>query len=233
MKDLATLAPARERAYAFLSSAYAEPPSLEVLGAIRDEGFVGLAAELFGERALVPIREFAARPVDAVTLQAEARQAFMNLFKVPGAQYVTPYESVYRDAHEVAGEPTMGLLMGQSAIDVQKWYRLAAVEISDEYKDLPDHICLELNYLAHLCGKEQAFAAAGDQPMLTRAWEMQRDFLASHVVSWVRGLRDKIYEKSQHPYYRAVADMTVEFAQRDLATLEDVLGRSEGNPEPA
>jgi TorA maturation chaperone TorD len=156
----------------------------------------------------------------------------MNLFKVPGASYVAPYESVFRDTRDVAGQQVKGLLMGQSTVDVQKWYRLAALEFSEECKDLPDHICLELDYLAHLCSKEAKFGAEGDAPRLTRAWEMERDFLAAHVVSWVSMLRDKIHGKSQNAYFRAVTDMAVDFTHRDLATLEQLLGPSPARAAP-
>lgn len=231
LAELAALAPTRHQAYAFLSAAYTEAPSVEGLTAIRGSEFLEAAARLFGDETLAPLRRFAAAEETDKGLQ-QTRREFMNLFKVPGSQYVTPYESVFRDAREIAGRQCKGLLMGRSAIDVQKWYRLAAVEIADEYKDLPDHIGLELNYLAHLCHKEQVFASAGDDVKLTRAWEMQRDFLASHIVPWVGELRRKIHEKSQHAYYRAIADMTVEFTRRDLTTLEDVLGPSEGASAP-
>lgn len=165
--------------------------------------------------------------------RSQARQEFMNLFKVPGGQYITPYESVFRDARDVGGKRVKGLLMGQSAVNVQNWYKLAAVEISDEYQDLPDHIGLELNFMVHLCGKEQEFADNDDQARLTRAWEIERDFLRAHVIPWAQQLRDKLYDKTQHAFFRTVADLLVEFTRRDLATLEKVVGSSGGNPLPA
>jgi len=188
--------------------------------------------ELLGETAPASLCEYAACAGEPAERYEGACQEFMNLFEVPGGQYVAPYESVYRDAREVAGKQVRGLLMGQSAVDVQKWYRLAAVEISPEYRDLPDHITLQLGYLAHLCAKEQEFASSGDEARLTRTWEMQRDFLAAHVAPWITALRDKIHEKSEHAYFRVCSDMAVDFTQRDLATLEHLLGRSSGKPVP-
>jgi TorA maturation chaperone TorD len=123
----------------------------------------------------------------------------MNLFKVPGPQYVTPYEAVYRDTREINGQTVGGLLAGQSTVDVQKWCRLAAIEVTEDFKNLPDHIALEFNHLAHLCFKERQFAGSGDEARLTRAWEMQRDFLASRLAEWIAPLRDKIHEKSATP----------------------------------
>ena len=71
----------------------------------------------------------------------------MNLFKVPGPQYVTPYEAVYRDTREINGQTVGGLLADQSTVDVQKWCRLAAIEVTEDFKNLPDHIALEFNHL--------------------------------------------------------------------------------------
>ena len=156
----------------------------------------------------------------------------MNLFKVPRRQYIPPYESVYRDSREIEGKKIAGLLMGASAISVQKWYQLAALDISEECKELPDHIAMELGYLAHLCQKEQGFAATGDDARLTRTLEMERDFLAGHLAVWIGLLRDGINEKSRHSYFRAVSELAEQFVRSDLTTLESVLGPSEGCADP-
>ncbi|MHC4441515.1 MAG: TorD/DmsD family molecular chaperone [Planctomycetota bacterium] len=230
--ELKELASARQTVYSFLRAAFSEPPSGEQLDALRASDFLCEAGKLFSEHVLAPLTEYARTDTAIADLQREGRQEFMNLFKVPGGQYVTPYESVYRDTREIAGKKVKGLLMGQCAVDVQKWYQLAALEIADEYKDLPDHICLEFNYLAHLCGKEREFDSAGDEAKLARTWLMQRDFLAGHIIPWIGLLGDKIHEKSQHTYFRAVADMAVEFTGRDLATLEGLLGKSSGHSSP-
>jgi len=229
---LATLSRARQGAYVFLSGAFAAPPTPESLAILRDEQYLQAATELFGDLAVKPLLQYAEASRNAAELQRQAHQEFMNLFRVPGGQYITPYESVFRDTRDVGGQQVKGLLMGPSAVDVQKWYRIAAVEISAEYKDLPDHVSLELNFLAHVCGKELGFSTAGDDARLTRAWEIERDFLAAHVVSWVAPLRDKLYEKSQHAYFRTVADLLVEFSRRDLTTLENVVGPSTGKTAP-
>jgi len=223
---MSSLASARQSAYAFLSLAFTEPPSANVLDSIRHEDFLGSASVLFGADTAAPLCEYARSAEDEAELLHQARREFMKLLKVPGAHYISPYESVYRDTRDVAGKSVKGLLMGQSTVDVQKWYRLAALDLSGDIKEVPDHIGVELNYLAHLCAKERQFASQGDEPKLTRAWEMERDFLAAHVVRWIGLLRDKFYEKSKHLYFRAIADMAIEFTRRDLLTLEGLIGPS-------
>lgn len=226
------LAEGRRQAYAFLSSAFAHPPSQEEVTALRENGFFASATEMFSEKALGPLRKFAKCTEPVAETECGTRLEFMNLFKVPGAQYVTPYESVFQDTRDTEGQKSKGLMMGGAAGDVQKWYRLAALKISSEYKDLPDHISLELSYLAHLCAAEEKFASTADEGKLTRAWEMQRDFLAAHIVPWVEALCTAIHEKTQHPYFEAVAEMVVEFTRRDLTTLEQLLGPSNGKSAP-
>lgn len=229
---LIELSRARRDVYAFLGGAFLTPPTEESLRALASDDLLAGAEELFGMDVLDSLQHYACSAEQTPELQRQAHQEFMNLFKVPGGQYITPYESVFRDTRDVGGRPVKGLLMGQSAATVQKWYKLGAVVISAEYKDLPDHIGLELNFLAHVCGKEQEFADRDDQARLTRAWEIERDFLSAHVVSWMRQLRDKVYDKSQHAFFRTVADLLVEFGKRDLATLERVVGASSGKPLP-
>lgn len=230
--ELAELASARRDLYRFLSAAFLEAPGPEFLARLRDEAFHAALAEWFSPDVVENFRRVA-DAVDAQEFSKAARLEFTNLFLVPGGQYIAPYESVFRDRREIEGREISGLLMGQSALDVQKWYRLAALEISGDFKELPDHIGLEFHYLAYLCEKERNFADAGDTAKHTRAREMQRDFLKAHVISWLGDLAEKIRAKATLPLYQAIASLAVEFCQSDLATLESVIGPSCGKPVPA
>lgn len=229
--DLATLAEPRRILYRFLSAAFADPPTDQSLSVLRNDTFLRAISQLFERHAISTLFQQVWDAPASLTIQEDMRQTFMNLFKIPGPEYVAPYESVYRDTRDIDGQPVRGLLMGPSAVGVQRWYRLAAADISDAFNDLPDHIMLELNFLAHLCGKEEEFFANDDEERLLRAWEIERDFLRAHVVSWVPALRDRIYEKCRHAYFRAIADLAVECTRRDLATLESVV--EPGRPKAA
>ncbi len=218
--------------YQFLSESFAAPPSAAQIAELGSPEFLEKATELFGDAPIKPLLRFAENRGSAEKVARQARQEFMNLFKVPGAQYVAPYESVFRDEREVEGRNVNGLLLGPSALAVQQWYRLAALDISPDCRELPDHIAVELSYLAQLCAKEQELAATTDDTRLARCWEMERDFLAAHVVRWVEPLCRRILEKTQHPYFVAIGELLVIFTRRDLATLEDLLGPSDGSPVP-
>jgi TorA maturation chaperone TorD len=231
VQDLAELAPARRDFYRFISAAFLKAPGPELLGQLRDESFQAALGDWFSAGVVEKFRR-AAEAMDAKDFAQAARLEFTNLFLVPGGQHIAPYESVFRDSREIEGREISGLLLGPSAAAVQQWYRLAALEISADFKELPDHIGLELHYLAYLCAKEQEFADGGDHGKQTRAREMQRDFLKAHVLSWLPDFAAQIQTKAKLPLYPAIASLAVEFCQNDLASLEAVVGPSCGQPVP-
>ncbi|MFV1958747.1 MAG: molecular chaperone [Planctomycetota bacterium] len=229
--ERAASAQGRREAYAWLAAAFAQPPAPEMLDRATREGFPPEADGGPPADAVGALRAPAARddPVDAV---AALKQEFMDLFKVPGGRYVTPYESVFRDERQVGTKRVQGLLMGRPAVDVQKWYRLATLRISGSFEDLPDHVSLELAFMAELCAKEADFAASGKAGLLHRAQEMQRDFLAGHLALWMDDLAARIEEKAELPYFPGVAAWTRTRVRGDLALLEDLLGPSSSASAP-
>jgi len=226
-ESLRGMSAAHQSVYGFLAACFARPLSPRELEAVNLAGM----AETDGSPCDDELSAMLQNLTSNYDPQA-CEQEFMALFKVPGGRYVAPYESVFRDTHEIGGQRVGGLLLGQSAIDVQKWYRLAALEFKDDCKELPDHIALELEYLAHLCSKEHEFTAAGDESHMRRAQEMQRDFLAAHICSWIGALRDRIVEKAKGSFYRTVADMAVAVTTRHLAALEQAIGASQRSSSP-
>jgi TorA maturation chaperone TorD len=219
----------RQIAYDFLATSFLRPPSLRELQLLRSIELRELGCCLCGPEFAHGLDDTPITPDE----EQRTRQEFMDLFKVPGGKYIPLYESVFRDTRELDGQQVAGLLMGQSAVDVQKWYRLAAIEFTDDCKELPDHFGVELAYVAHLCGKEQEFVTSGDTARLVRAREMQRDFLAAHVCLWVDTLRDRVASRSKNPFYRAVCELVVALAHRDLETLESLLGSSSRSSAPS
>lgn len=231
-EDLAEWACARRDLYRFLSAAFLESPTPEFLAHLRDDSFQAGLADSFSP-AVVEEFDRVSAAKESEEFPRSAQIEFTNLFLVPGGQHIAPYESVFRDRREIEGREISGLLMGQSALDVQQWYRLAALEIAGDFKELPDHIGLEFHYLAYLCEKDREFETLGDSAKQTRAREMQRDFLKAHVLSWLAELAKQIRVKAKLPLYPAIASLAVEFCQDDLATLEKLLGPSRGHSVPA
>jgi TorA maturation chaperone TorD len=114
------------------------------------------------------------------------RREYQRLFEFPSAK-VQPYEYAYRGASTTPGQTAERLRMS---------YREAGLEISSHFKDLPDHVCLELELLARLMEKE----AAGR----SREARRRRDFEES-LRSWFPRFLAAIRDEARDPYYLELA----------------------------
>ncbi len=220
---LTELAPVRAAAYAFLSTAFHRPPAADLILSWADPADVAEWAEFLGEEGVARLHQFAAAEAPLAERAREASREFTALFLVPGAQGVAPYESVFRDPAAPNGGGT-GRLMGRPALEVQRWYRLAAQDIAPDFNDLPDHIALELAFVARLAQLEEEFRVAREFEKQTRARQIERDFLATHVVPWMAPFAEAIRARTRHPWFLGLAAILSTFPAADLARLEAVLG---------
>lgn len=122
-----------------------------------------LAAELgyTAAGALHDLRDAVARLPDHLTLL----QGYSRLFLAPPAP-VPLNAGLYLD----------GAVMGPATLALEKCYRQCDLQPGGHFRDLPDHIALQLEFVAHLCASE----AAGGTPALRAD-----DFLASFVRYWL------------------------------------------------
>ena len=123
--------------------------------------------------------------------------------------YVVPVESVYKEwskADDVTGamKGEKGFIMGDPAVEMINRYRMAGIEIPQTYKDTPDHIAILLEYASLLCENIKR--------------EDRASFVSGHL-DWVAELHNDIYKYSESNFYRAVADITVDFIQYECANL--------------
>lgn len=151
-----------------------------------------------------------------------------SLFVVPGARYVAPYESVYRDAWHLpvpAGGPSTGthtvmvkgLLMGASAQAVKRCYLNAGLA---PIADLPDHISNELRFLAYLWNRE-----AAEAPRARRATaKLRARFLDEHLLRWIDALVQKVSVSDRLGFHTAalrIAELVLRSDGRALRNQTD------------
>ncbi len=127
-----------------------------------------------------------------------------------------PYESLYRGDN----------LMGDATVWVTQFYRDAGFENIYPEAGPPDHIGVELRFLALLCFRESEAAATGDETGVTRYRAHQRNFIERHLMGWVPAFAEQLIARSRTPFYSAVAHMTqqlVELAHADLTASLDAM----------
>ena len=127
---------------------------------------------------------------------------YAHLFMGPVGMFAPPYESGWLvDGGDSQGDPTADLL---------GFYAAGGFEMSDEFRDLPDHIAVQLEFLYSLLFRAAARIQAGDEMGIQAARTLWRDFLDRHLGRWVGDFRAAVLAGAECRFYCELAGMTVE-----------------------
>jgi TorA maturation chaperone TorD len=192
------LAEARSACYRFFSRVFMEEPTKALM-----EGLLLAAAaslkELFPDPAYQ--REFAGLRLDFrqgnLTLEGAVLD-FEALFRVPGPRYLSPFESVYR-SQKARGR---GCLCGPETMAVEALYLQEGLGPGEGFSELPDHVGVELEFMAFLCRQAAAAMKAGDRAALEEYQRKQQYFFRDHLGAWGRLLADHLASQAQTSLYR-------------------------------
>lgn len=136
---------------------------------------------------------------------------YAKLFVGPDELLAHPYGSVYLDGPKI--------LMGDSTMDVIVRYRDAEFAITADFKEVPDHIAVELEFLYLLCFNE-SLAIAEQRTEDQIEWQQRRQaFIDEHIGRWINDFCGRLRNNTQFDYYRHLADLTQGFinAQKSAA----------------
>ena len=176
-----------------LAAAFLEPPNLEMVQALQ---------LLLGKEA--PTASFS---------DLEGRRAFTRLLVGPGEGYVPPYASIYVNA-ALYEKP---LLRGAEASAVQAEYAAAGLELAPGGQQLPDHLGIELQFLAHLCRLEAEGRETGDESA-AQTWRTRRvDFIRQHLLNWLPDFSRQLQAASAHPFYARLTDFLITYLTQEVS----------------
>jgi TorA maturation chaperone TorD len=149
---------------------------------------------------------------------------FARLFVGPYSLPAPPYGSVYLEGERK--------IMGDSTLEVQERYRRAGVELSDNFRDVPDHIAAELEFMYFLIFKEIQALENSDVDTAIDYLEKQRAFLREHLGAWVFDFADSIEENAETDFYKNLARATKAFIEQNFDELSD-LSAPESHSDPS
>ncbi|RJQ70819.1 MAG: hypothetical protein C4519_19615 [Desulfobacteraceae bacterium] len=150
---------------------------------------------------------------DTDALQVEYTRLFLGPFSAPAP----PYGSVYLEQER--------RLMGDSTVDARKHYLTMGVDLSPDFKEAPDHICAELEFMHVLISMGLKAIEDSDYELLAENVRHQRSFLLHHLGAWLPTFANKVMEHSQAGFYRYLAAAAAKFVAEDmdgLAEIEDL-----------
>jgi TorA maturation chaperone TorD len=121
-----------------------------------------------------------------------------RLFIGPQRVVASPYGSVYLEEGR--------RVMGDSTLDALQAYQEAGLHLDPDFKELPDHIAVELEFSYYLTAKALEADAShhGDEAAQRRA--AREAFLDRHLRRWVPPFCAAICEGTAHPFYRSLAE---------------------------
>ena len=99
---------------------------------------------------------------------------FAKLFVGPYQLMAAPYGSVYLDDGRT--------LMGDSTFDVKNRYREEGLDTAKDFKDAPDHITAELEFMYYLVFKEIEAFSDSDIETVIGFIQKQKCFLESYQI---------------------------------------------------
>lgn len=190
------------RAYRALATAFYFPsPDLSsVVQELRD-ALASLGVNLFEED--LSTLEMCLAENKAVP---ELVQEYCKLFYGPAKLLAPPYESIYRDG---------GVTMGESTLSVIKAYSEAGVAVSQDFKNLPDHVAAELEFMYYLCAKEVEAFKKEDLRGARHYLLLQKLFLKEHLTQWLPQFSKRVEENGTNDVYPRFARIAAGFAEID------------------
>lgn len=134
---------------------------------------------------------------------------YTRLFLGPSHIIAKPYGSVWLDGEET--------LMQDSTMAVQELYEEGGFEINEDFRELPDHIAAELEFLYLLIYRENEARRNDDPEALTAMAGLRKRFLDEHLGSWVGPFTAAVKAGAQSGFYRELAELTDRFVKMEAS----------------
>lgn len=220
---------ARQVMYRFAALSFLDPQlgSWDHLNAFRDDPLLLEAAALIrslpearplesglGEspvEMLDPLLVLRRLPNSECALNAQ----YENTFGLLVSSNCPPYETEYINSK-------FAFQRSNALADINGYYQAFGLTPSDEHPDRPDHVVLELEFMASLLGLERQ-AADGDSECITDRQQVCRDaqarFLREHLGWWTPAFAKLLSVGDAQGFYAAAGNFLVALIPAERALL--------------
>ena len=139
---------------------------------------------------------------------------YTQLFLGPTYTAAKPYGSAWLEGEQI--------LMQDSTMAVEALYREGGFEIDEDFRELPDHIAAELEFLYLLIYRENEARRNDDPAALTAVAGLRQRFLDAHLGSWVGPFTTAVGAGAQCGFYRELAELTDRFVSMEAGRARTV-----------
>jgi TorA maturation chaperone TorD len=134
---------------------------------------------------------------DREAFEGALRWDFTRLFVGPYRLPAPPYESVYTSPER--------LVMQEAAWQVRQEYARAGLQVRKQDSPPPDHVGLELHFMAFLCRQTLRALQAGEPSAAEGLLRSQKEFFERHLVRWLPRFCEDVLKSAQTDLYRGAA----------------------------
>lgn len=133
---------------------------------------------------------------------------YTRLFLGPNKVIASPYGSVW-----MSGE---NALMQDSTMAVLELYREGGFDMDEQFRELPDHIAAELEFLYLLIYRENQARRAGEPESLASVAGLRKRFLSEHLGTWIAPFTAAVKAGARSDFYRELAELTNRFVTMEM-----------------
>lgn len=131
----------------------------------------------------------------------KVEEEYVALFSVN--PYAPPYESYYQDPE--------GFIRSWIVIQLEKEYAETGLNITRSFKQPPDHVAIELEFMAYLCSLEVEGHETSNKINVKSSLELQSQFLNSHLGKWYPRFAQAVKDSPCDSLYKQAVEATNTF----------------------
>lgn len=198
---------ARGAVYAFLARSLAYPDDQQI-AVVRRELVPILQVVRTDDPALSAALAAALAEADAQL--DELRVAHGALFPPVGQSELCVYESVYR-TREIFQE-------AETLADIAGFYRAHGLVVGGVERERPDHLAVELEFMAFLARKRAYALAELGRARANSCRLAEAAFLRDHLGSWGPLAGERLAQMAAYPFYQAIGSLLAVWLRADMAS---------------
>ncbi len=215
-EEAAEIERARARVYAFFSALLIESPTAERLDRLlTPDGETALEMLFPGHPAVEGFKQISRRHRSSCRQDHEFMLDYEALFRVPGASYVHPFESVYRHDGAAQKKGVRASLLGVETREVARIYQEEGLQPKQDFDELPDHLGAELEFVAFLSNKRAASLEREELEKAQSFYAKRASFLTEHLLQWSGKCLAKVRQNASTLFYAALATLLENFLENE------------------
>lgn len=206
-EGLAEMADSRSRMYDLMVRVLNRLPDDAFLKQIETREFENLFGEFSGVTHIKAYRfRMEKNPPEAILNELSVDRTRILRGTGP-SDLKPPHEGCYK----------MNSNLGSAAIQVKCFYRTAGLIPDATVSESPDYLCVQLDFMKHLCRREQQLRSTNTDA--TENVACQEAFLRKHLGSWVGDFCQQVQKHALTDFYRGFALILNDFIKRDMEYL--------------